>query len=234
MEISRSFFSVPTGNFGDIVAGYYAKKMGLPIHRLIVSTNANDILDRFFSKGEYHKADQVTSTCTPSMDIQIASNFERYLYYLCGENPTQVKEWMANFAQTGQLSIKCSMLTKAQQDFQSCAVQQSEVCGVISSYSRDHKYIMDPHTAVGVKGVANIISRGDLPLDSSIKVVCLSTAHPAKFGETVNSCIGEGYDAVQEFKGTIELLKKEGQTRSTPIAASVDAVKSVVESTCCC
>ena len=97
-------FSVPTGNFGDILAGYYAKKMGLPVGKLAVTTNENDILHRFFTKGEYHRYD-INKTISPSMDICVSSNFERYLFHLAGDDSTTLAKWMKDFETTGKLTI---------------------------------------------------------------------------------------------------------------------------------
>merc|ERR1719321_2280529 len=97
-------FSVPTGNFGDILAGYYAKRMGLPVKHLIVATNSNDILHRFLTNGNYDKY-PVQATCSPSMDIGISSNFERYLYYLFGSDPSKLAQHMSDFNRTGKLSV---------------------------------------------------------------------------------------------------------------------------------
>ena len=109
-------FSVPTGNFGDVLAGYYAKRMGLPVEQLLVATNVNDILHRFFETGNYHKAD-VTQTHSPSMDISISSNFERYLFELAGRDHDKLKRWMTGFEATGELSLEGDLLEKAREDF---------------------------------------------------------------------------------------------------------------------
>merc|ERR1712176_657283 len=118
-------FSVPTGNFGDILAGYYAKRMGLPVQHLIVATNSNDVLHRFFTKGEYDKL-PVLATCSPSMDIGISSNFERYLFYLLGSDAQKLAGEMQQFNQTGKLHVPDSTLAEAKNDFYSgCASEQA-------------------------------------------------------------------------------------------------------------
>jgi threonine synthase len=120
-------FSVPTGNFGDVLAGYYAKRMGLPVEQLLVATNVNDILHRFFETGNYHKAD-VTQTHSPSMDISISSNFERYLFELAGRNHDKLKGWMTTFEATGELSLEGDLLEKAREDFISGRGDEEQVC----------------------------------------------------------------------------------------------------------
>ncbi|ADW17064.1 L-threonine synthase [Desulfobulbus propionicus DSM 2032] len=176
-------FSVPTGNFGDIFAGYVAKTL-LPagcIHTLILATNANDILARFVSQGDYSRG-QVQATSSPSMDIQIASNFERYLYYLRGEDGAAVKADMEGFAATGKLDLS-AFTARVAQDFRSRAVSEEETIATIGAFHREHGYLLDPHTAVGVKAALDL-------REPSRPVVCLATAHPAKFGEAVTRAIG--------------------------------------------
>ncbi|MCW5212912.1 threonine synthase [Desulfobulbus sp. TB] len=171
-------FSVPTGNFGDIFAGYVAKQL-LPkgcINRLILATNSNDILTRFVNQGDYSIAGEVTPTFSPSMDIQIASNFERYLYYLHGQDGSKVKADMETFAATGRMDLSL-FKEQAACDFAAHAVSEQETLATIQQYDKDHAYLLDPHTAVGVRAAQEL--KGDRP------VVCLATAHPAKFGEAV-------------------------------------------------
>ena len=175
-------FSVPTGNFGDIFAGYIAKQL-LPagcLHTLILATNANDLLTRFVLKGDYSRG-QVVATSSPSMDIQIASNFERYLFYLHDGNGDKVREDMEQFTQTGKLDLSC-FRERTAQDMRSHSVSEDETIATIASFHQAHGYLLDPHTAVGVR--AAMACRGERP------VVCLATAHPAKFGAAVTRAIG--------------------------------------------
>lgn len=231
-------FSVPTGNFGDIAAGYYAKRMGLPIDYLLVATNANDILHRFFSKGEYHKASHVTATCTPSMDIQVASNFERYLYYLSGEDCKQVKQWMDDFKATGKLTVSGATLTRAQSDFHSSAVLSDGVERTITTFFHDHDYLMDPHTAVGVTAAiehrardakANGAHATNASASPAHAVVCLSTAHPAKFGEIVEKCVGGKIDVVKDFEPARLLVEGNKETRCEDVGKTVEEVKALIQ-----
>jgi threonine synthase len=174
-------FSVPTGNFGDIFAGYIAKRMGLPIKSLLLATNENNILTRFVNDGDYSKG-EVVATVSPSMDIQVASNFERYLYYLYDENPGKVRDAFAAFAANGRMEFTDEERRMVREDFASLSVNQQETLATISSFYARNGYLLDPHTAVGVKAA----------LDSSpgTPAICLATAHPAKFGDAVVSATG--------------------------------------------
>jgi threonine synthase len=175
-------FSVPTGNFGDIFAGYVAKRMGLPVKRLLLATNENNILSRMVKDGDY-SIGTVVPTVSPSMDIQVASNFERYLYYLYDENPARVREALASFAASGHLRFSAEELTRVQQDFIACSVNQQETLATIAAFHQETDYLLDPHTAVGVHAARQTAS-------SDAALVCLATAHPAKFGEAVRQATG--------------------------------------------
>ncbi|MDX9980139.1 MAG: threonine synthase [Lentisphaeria bacterium] len=169
--------SVPTGNFGDIFAGYLAVRMGAPIARLILATNENDILARFFNTGVYARG-PVFATSSPSMDIQVASNFERYLYYRVGENGARIRELMDGFARDGRLALEPGdPLIVAD------AGSQPDTLATIAAYHRDHGYLLDPHTAVGVAVAERF-------LDPELPTVCLATAHPAKFPATIREAVG--------------------------------------------
>ena len=175
-------FSVPTGNFGDIFAGFIAKRM-LPegcISKLVLATNANDILSRFVNQGDYSLS-EVVATSSPSMDIQAASNFERYLYYLMDRDPDLVREAMLKFSVDGKLYLQ-DYLAHIKRDFVASAVSEEEVLDTIARYYKNHHYILDPHTAVGVKAAEEHRELG-------VPMVCLATAHPAKFGTTVEKSI---------------------------------------------
>ena len=176
-------FSVPTGNFGDIFAGYVAKRMGLPIRKLLLATNENNILSRFITSGDYSLG-SVVQTVSPSMDIQVASNFERYLYYLFDENPARLRETFAAFAVTGRMEFTPEEQQRVKDEFLSISVNQEETLATIAEFHRRTGYLLDPHTAVGVKGAMS-------GLTGDAAVVCLATAHPAKFGEAVTRAIGK-------------------------------------------
>jgi len=166
-------FSVPTGNFGDILAGYYSKRIGLPVDKLIVATNENDILHRFFTKGQYHLYD-IVPTISPSMDICVSSNFERYLYHLSGDNPNTLSSWMKTFETTGKLTIDGHLLQQAQSDFLSARADTDKTLQTIQTYYDDHQYMLCPHSAIGVSSIHQL----DL---TNTNTVCLATAHFAKF-----------------------------------------------------
>ena len=177
------YFSVPTGNFGDIFAGYIAKRMGLPIRRLILATNENDILTRFVSQGDY-SIRSVVPTPAPSMDIQLASNFERYLYFLFDRRCDRVREAMAEFAAGGRLTFDADQRRQVAREFLAGSASRAETLATIRDFHAATGYILDPHTAIGVK-VGREQAGGEVPL------ICLATAHPAKFGEAVQEAIGQ-------------------------------------------
>jgi len=171
-------FTVPTGNFGDVFAGYMAWKMGLPIDKLVLATNENDILARYFTTGVYSLG-PVAPTLSPSMDIQVASNFERYLYYLAGENAATLKQWMGEFKTAGSLTPGVS-------PHPCFAAGRGDTAGTLATireYWIRYAYLLDPHTAVGV-------TVGSQFLDPSIPMICLATAHPAKFGDAIVRATG--------------------------------------------
>jgi len=174
-------FAVPTGNFGDIFAGYMAKRMGLPASKLILATNENNILSRFVLHGDY-SVDTVVETLSPSMDIQIASNFERYLYYLLDEDSESLRALMESFASSKSLQFDEQLQSKVRQDFAALTVDTQNTLEQIRTFYSTNQYILDPHTAVGVKAGTEL-SDPDIPL------VCLATAHPAKFGDAVQQAI---------------------------------------------
>jgi len=173
-------FSVPTGNFGDVFAGYIAKKMGLPIDKLVVATNENDILHRAISKGDY-VSKEVKETLSPSMDIQLASNFERLIYYINDSDTSKTLEIMKKIKQNSY-QIEKNNLKVIQNDFLSESCNKQETLEIIKKNYDDNNIILDPHTAVGV-GVVNKLSLNDC--------VVLSTAHPCKFPEATKSAINK-------------------------------------------
>ncbi|KPK26189.1 MAG: threonine synthase [Desulfobacterales bacterium SG8_35_2] len=177
-------FSVPTGNFGDIFAGYIARNILPPgaIRKLILATNENNLLTRFVTRGDY-SISKVVATSSPSMDIQVASNFERYLYYLYDCDAVRTRKDFERFSQTGKLRFDDNLLRTIQQDFASKSVTEAETLDTIRTFYQENDYLLDPHTAVGVNA-AQACTSADVP------VVCLATAHPAKFGAAVTKAIG--------------------------------------------
>ena len=178
-------FSVPTGNFGDVFAGYAAARMGLPVERLIVATNVNDILHRALTSGDY-SAGTVTPTATPSMDIQISSNFERLLFDLAGRDGGAIAGMMAGFEQSRAMTIPADMLAGAQGLFSSVRVDADGMALALAHAHSRHAMLIDPHTAVGY-AAAREVAR-DLPAD--VPMVTLATAHPAKFRDAVERATG--------------------------------------------
>ena len=175
-------FVVPTGNFGDIYAGYVAHNMGLPINKLIVATNCNDILARFFNHGDYSCRD-VKATIAPSIDIQISSNFERLLFDLCDRDGATIRQKMQNFTNTGTLEIDDNVVQKAQKLFSAASLNtEAAIEATIKTIYRQTGELLDPHTAVGV-GAGRT-----LELDGSN--IYLATAHPAKFPDAVKKATG--------------------------------------------
>lgn len=171
-------FSVPTGNFGDIFAGYLARNMGLPVSQLVVATNRNDILHRFMSGNRYDKQ-QLEATLSPSMDIMVSSNFERLLFDLHGRDGLALAELMANFRSSGTLTVADDRWTEARKLFDSLAVSDEETCATIAEVHAATGEVLDPHTAIGVRAARECRRSLATPM------VVLGTAHPVKFPEAV-------------------------------------------------
>jgi threonine synthase len=176
-------FTVPTGNFGDVYAGYVAFRMGLPIDRLVVATNVNDILVRTFATGAYEIRD-VVATTSPSMDIQVSSNFERLLFDAYGRDAAAVRALMGSLAQSGRFMVSAQALKELRSLFTADRADEQECAAEIRAWMREADYCVDPHTAVAL-AVAEKETR-----DPSVPMVVLSTAHPAKFPDAVKAACG--------------------------------------------
>lgn len=176
-------FSVPTGNFGDVFAGYVAAKMGLPVARLIVATNVNDILHRALSAGDY-SAGTVTPTAAPSMDIQVSSNFERLLFDLAGRDGSAMADQMRGFEATRAMRLSNAQAEGASALFASARIEPGDMSETMRWACAEAGQVIDPHTAIGLAAAR----RADLPADAP--VVTLATAHPAKFGDAVERATG--------------------------------------------
>jgi threonine synthase len=176
-------FAVPTGNFGDVFAGYVAARMGAPVNRLIVATNVNDILSRALRSGDYSRG-TVQPTISPSMDIQVSSNFERLLFDLYGGDGTRIRQLMDDFSATGKLAIGNQQIAAASRLFVADRVDEDETRATIAAVLRLSDTLIDPHTAVGVAAGRRLRTGADVPL------VTLATAHPAKFPDAVNAASG--------------------------------------------
>jgi threonine synthase len=177
-------FAVPTGNFGDIYAGYAAAMIGLPIERLVVASNVNDILTRALNSGD-HTLGDVTATMSPSMDIQISSNFERLLFDVYDRDGATVRTKMQALKDDRGFTIDADRLGRIRQRFDAYRVDESQTLAIMRSTFEQTKQIIDPHTAVGV-GAA----RRAIEADPVTPMVVLSTAHPAKFPDAVAKAIG--------------------------------------------
>lgn len=213
-DIKSLNFSVPTGNFGDIFAGYLAKRMGLPIGKLIVATNENNILERFIKDGVYQPG-EFRSTYSPSMDIQVASNFERYLYYLLDENPEAVTALMDQFKSEGKIVVNEEQLRQVRADFAAHGVEGKECLQTISKYYNETNYLLDPHTSCGVAAY-------EICNDPSEVCVTLATAHPAKFNESIELC-----DIKQTFPEQISQLVDKAQYLEVVEAVNDEIVRKL-------
>tara|TARA_B110000503_G_C7173557_1_gene425759 strand:+ start:15941 stop:17335 length:1395 start_codon:yes stop_codon:yes gene_type:complete len=172
-------FSVPTGNFGDIYAGYLAKKMGLPIDQLIVATNKNDILHRFIANNDY-SVSELAKTHSPSMDILVSSNFERFLFDVFDREGAAVADLMAKFGKELR-SVSDAHWQLVSAIFDSAAIDDETTCAVIASVNAESGMLLDPHSAIGVEAARRCRR------DPSVPMVTLATAHPAKFGDAITA-----------------------------------------------
>jgi len=177
-------FAVPTGNFGDILAGWIAKRMGLPVERLVAATNANDILARCLESGRY-EVQGVRATQSPSMDIQVSSNFERLLFEAYGRDAAAVRGLMASLAQSGSFEVAGGAMDRIRAEFDAVRIDEAGTEAEMARTFRDSGVVLDPHTAVGVAAARRTLAR-----DPSTPVIALGTAHPAKFPDAVERATG--------------------------------------------
>jgi len=173
-------FSVPTGNFGDVYAGYLSKKIGLPVNKFIVATNQNDILHRAISKGTY-EIEKVAETISPSMDIQLASNFERLIYDLNNHNDEKTTKAMKDIKENGKYLISEENLNKINNHFLSSSMNENEVLNIIKNVHTKFNMILDPHTAIGYGAFDKVKLEGNN--------IVLATAHPCKFPDAIEKAI---------------------------------------------
>ena len=192
-------FSVPTGNFGDIYAGYIAKKMGLPINKLIVATNENDILERVIKTGEY-KPEKVKPSISPSMDIQVASNFERLLFYVVGQDDKKVSLLMEDLSKKGFFKLNQNEIQDIKKDFDAVRIDEETTQLMIKNINDEFKFIIDPHTATGI-GAARKIKGLE-------NIVVIGTAHPFKFNDTIKKVTGKNLEAPPHLKMNIDKKEK--------------------------
>ena len=203
-------FVIPTGNFGNIFAGFLAKKMGFPIEKLIISTNENDILARFFNTGEYSRG-KVHFTASPAMDIQVPSNFERFLYYSMDGDTERLRAFIGKFMQSGT-AIMDDYHSK---DILATSIDDRETISTINRIYAENGYIADPHTAVGLAAAEHFKTTG--------MKICLATAHPAKFPEVVDKAIREKTTTHERLFG-LENLKSRTVTIKAEEAVVADYI----------
>ena len=213
-------FSVPTGNFGNVFAGYVAVQMGLPVERLIIASNQNDILPRFFASGTM-ALEPVVPSLSPSMDIQVSSNFERLLFELLDRDGNATAVVMKQFAKTGQFHVDESVLARAKALFSAYRLDDEGTVAEIAATAEQNSMMLDPHSAVGVYAAREAHADGTVPRDVSI--VALACAHPAKFDEVVTKATG----VVPKLPTHLADLMKRPE-RQKHISAKVEAVKSLV------
>ena len=211
-------FTVPTGNFGDVYAGYVAARMGLPIDRLVVATNTNDILARTFATGAYEIRD-VVATMSPSMDIQVSSNFERLLFDATGRDAASVRALMGSLAQSRRFVVSAQALKELRALFSANRADEQECAAEIRAWMKEADYCVDPHTAIAL-AVAEKETR-----DASVPMVVLSTAHPAKFPAAVKAACGVE-PALPDWLADLA----KGKERVTVLPADQAAVERFVAS----
>ena len=210
-------YSVPTGNFGDIFAGYMAKKMGLPIEQLIIATNSNDVLHRLMSKNQY-EVRPLQHTITPSMDIAVSSNFERLLFDLYDRNGSDLAELMAKMnAKEDVVSLDEAKLAKARELFDSLGVDEDTTVKTMQEVYDETGYLLDPHTAIGVKAARECRRNPRIPM------ITLGTAHPVKFEDAVKRA---GYDMPALPHHLTDLMERE--ERLTVLPAELDKVQAFI------
>jgi threonine synthase len=179
-------FSVPTGNFGNILAGWMAKKIGLPISNLICGSNQNDILTRFFNTGVMERKN-VKPSFSPSMDIQVSSNFERLLFEILDRDPIKVKQEMYNFKKNGIFSIPKEIMLKVNNLFSSYTISNNETLDIIKNTFEDYNYILDPHSAIGFGSARKALD--EKIISSNTPIISLACAHPSKFPDIIKNAI---------------------------------------------
>jgi threonine synthase len=215
-------FSVPSGNFGNVYAGHVARSMGVPIRKLIVATNENDVLDEFFRTGRYRvrKAAEVRATSSPSMDISKSSNFERYAYDLVGRDAKVLKELWEKLEREGSIDLSGTVYFRqvAETGFVSGSSRHADRLATIRRVWKDHGITIDPHTADGVKvGLEN--------REKGVPLVCMETAQPAKFAETIREAIGreparpKGFEDLEKLPQRVEVMEADARAVKAFIAA---------------
>ena len=212
-------FSVPTGNFGNVFAGYVAMQMGLPVAKLIIASNRNDILTRFFENGAMQR-ETVTPSLSPSMDIQVSSNFERLLFELLERDGAKVADIMARFAETGQFDLPEDAMTAALLQFAAYRLDDDGTLAEIKA-SAAEGMVLDPHSAVGVSAARRAVADGTV--ETGVPVIALACAHPAKFEGAVTEATGMSPALPPHLADLMNRPEK-----MLNVAASADAVRELV------
>lgn len=213
----RVAFATPTGNFGDAYAGYAAHRMGLPVERIILGVNANDILARALADGRYQRG-AVTATSSPAMDVQAASNFERYYFESVGRDPVETTRAFETFAAAGAIDIPPKSLAAMRELMAGAAVSEDEVARTMLATLNETGELVDPHTAVGLAAAARIG-----PADPATPMVTLATAHPSKFPDAVRDAAGVQPDTPASIRRIADLPE-----RSSRIGPDVAAAKAEI------
>ena len=223
-DTKKVSFSVPTGNFGDILAGYYAKRMGLPVDKLVCATNENDILEVFFRTGHYTRQKSV-KTNAPSMDICVSSNFERFLYHIGNDDPSLTNRLMATFESTRQMKVDAEFLSRARKDILAVMVDEAERFSAIKSTFESDQYLIDPHTSIGISA--------SKCANSSTPMICLACAHWAKFPDAIKTAL----ETLPEKRVNAAMITPETfqdnrklRERLTIIASDGEEVKKFINS----
>lgn len=209
----RISFAVPTGNFGDVFAGYAAMRMGLPIERLVIATNVNDILERTYSTGRYEPRG-VQATTSPSMDIQISSNFERLLFELSGRDAARVCDLMESLRAQGSFALSPAELEGFRDSFQAARASEAQISAQIQSLVMATGYVTEPHTAVG------LACAGRVTRDPAVPMVTLATAHPAKFPAAVAAVLGREAPAPESVVRQRDLPERSSSLPNDPKAVA--------------
>ncbi|MEA3291708.1 MAG: threonine synthase [Pseudomonadota bacterium] len=211
-------FAVPTGNFGNAFAGYVAKQMGLPIRRFVIGSNRNDILTRFFASGRMEMR-QVAPTLSPSMDIQISSNFERMLFEFYGRDGARTKASMTGFQEQGRIGVEREIHQAATDLFAAYRFDDEQTGAEIGRVYRDTGEIVDPHSVIGIAA-----AKAHLREDASAPVMALGTAHPAKFAPAVEAAIGGPVPVPERLEKVLH-----AEERYTAIANDLQAVERFID-----
>ncbi len=209
---------VPTGNFGNILAAYYAKQMGIPINKLICASNANNVLTDFINTGVYDRNREFFTTVSPSMDILISSNLERLLYHLTDGDDKTISEWFGKLSKEGKYSVTPEVLAKIKADFYAGCCNDTETKAAIKEVFEEYSYLMDTHTAVAYKVYKDYKAEtGD-----NTKTIVASTANPYKFGKAVYEALGQNPEGLDEFTIIEKLEAYTGTKMPAPLAATKD------------